>query len=744
VIDTPVKTCVAAMMLLICAACDSAGARDSALRGDELAAQKRYTEAAAAYRIALSAAPEDGALRTKLGEAYAQSGDSVRASDLLPDVVAVQLSAASAMLAQSRFQDVSARMAGLLKKHPDNAEALVHQGNAAARLFSSTWALFKLADVIGNPDGFSSMRTELRPKVSSADDATAETSFRRAVALDSYAEAHLALASFLWAAGRPDEGEPSLRLFADQNPGHSAANHALGEYYLSVHRDEEAVRYLRNAAAASDESGRGARFDLVKYHLANHRDAEARRVLESMAGDDDAGEVSVPLASIDARAGKPADAVRRIDALLTRLPNKPSALLLKAQILLAMGNPDLRYARAAVAADPKSSDANALLAGALISAGDSEGALALYQEAARLNPDALPARLALARLLIDQGRGSEALIHAKDAVRLVPGDRDAGLTLVRALVLKDDYLAAEQALGPLLERFADDPVVAIQAGLVLTRRGNPAAARAAFLRALQHDARSADALAGLVALEVTTRPSPDTVARVEAALAARPRDAALLLVAAQLYAAANDTPRAEAALRQAYEIDGANVKVGQALADLLVSQKRMSDAVGVLRQVVQRQPRARDARISLAILLEDSGHVAEARPLYEQIVSDNAAASPTVSRRLAALYFSEPDRLAQAFDLAMAAKRALPDDPAVNDVLGRAYTLKSLPDLALAPLKEAVRVAPDNALYRFHLGEAYQRAGNLAQARTEFAKALEIDPSFNGADKARQFTQRAR
>jgi Flp pilus assembly protein TadD len=55
-----------------------------------------------------------------------------------------------------------------------------------------------------------------------------------------------------------------------------------------------------------------------------------------------------------------------------------------------------------------------------------------------------------------------------------------------------------------------------------------------------------------------------------------------------------------------------------------------------------------------------------------------------------------------------------------------------------------VRAEPDNALYRFHLGEAYQRSGNLVQARNEFTKALEIDPSFKGADQARQFVQRSR
>src|SRR5262249_11129049 len=146
---------------------------------------------------------------------------------------------------------------------------------------------------------------------------------------------------------------------ADQHPEFPLVNYALGQFYVLRHRDAES--YLRNAAKAGAE-GRGARFALVDYYLAANREADARSVLSSMNVDDDAsGDVSVRLATDDFRSGHPGDAVRRLDTLLERAPNHAPARLLKAQVLVAMGNPDPRFIRAAVSADPKSVDARVML-----------------------------------------------------------------------------------------------------------------------------------------------------------------------------------------------------------------------------------------------------------------------------------------------------------------------------------------------------------------------------------------------
>ena len=604
-----------------CTSHDPAVITQSIRRGDEFLSKKQYGEAIAAYRAVVERIPDDGSVRMKLANAYYFAGngeqwstESVRAADLLPGDIDAQILASRALIADSRFVDAVDRLAAALHDHPDSVDALILWGNATARQYNSTWSLSSLADVVRDKDKFDAARRDLRPWVSPSDDAAAESAFRKALALaPGLVEAQVALVNVLWASGRLDEGEELLRQVADHDPAHPLANYALGQLSLSRHRETDAERYLRRAAEAGD-LGRSARFALVDYYLAAKRDSDARSVLGSMTvTDDTSGELAVRLAADDVRSGKPAEAVRRLDTLLARSPHNVPALLLKAQVLLAMGNPDLRYARAAVAEAPGSSEARSTLGQALTASGDLEDAVEQYVEALRLNPSAKQPTLALARLSLTLERGPEALQYARDAVRLDPDDRGATLALVKALILTQDYSMADLALKPLQSRSLDVPEVLVQMGTIEAARGSASAARTAFMHALDLDPDSLDALSGLISLDLKEKLTGATRQRVEAAIAAHPRDPGYLLLAARLYSAAHDPARTEATLRRAVEIDRTNERAVLLLADLLASNHRPDEARRSLEQLIERRPRAVAAQTSLGTLLEQTGHTREAR-----------------------------------------------------------------------------------------------------------------------------------
>ena len=83
----------------------------------------------------------------------------------------------------------------------------------------------------------------------------------------------------------------------------------------------------------------------------------------------------------------------------------------------------------------------------------------------------------------------------------------------------------------------------------------------------------------------------------------------------------------------------------------------------------------------------------------------------------------------------------LPDVPDVGDTLGWAYYRNGDPNLlklAVPLLEEAVSKQPNNALFRYHLGAAYFKSGQNANARRELQAALQIDPAFQGAAESRR------
>ena len=111
---------------------------------------------------------------------------------------------------------------------------------------------------------------------------------------------------------------------------------------------------------------------------------------------------------------------------------------------------------------------------------------------------------------------------------------------------------------------------------------------------------------------------------------------------------------------------------------------------------------------------------------------------PEAAYRLAVLYADDGHDLRYALDLARRAQLARPGDAAPTDALGWVYIRSDSYNLGLPHLREAVRLAPDNPLYRYHLGVAQLQRGNRTEARAELEPALALGPKFPRAEEARR------
>jgi Flp pilus assembly protein TadD len=91
-----------------------------------------------------------------------------------------------------------------------------------------------------------------------------------------------------------------------------------------------------------------------------------------------------------------------------------------------------------------------------------------------------------------------------------------------------------------------------------------------------------------------------------------------------------------------------------------------------------------------------------------------------------------------ALQLAQAATRRLPDNPAIQDTLGWIYYKKGLAALAVPAFQKSVELDPKNPIFHFHLGLAYLKAGDSPKARIALQQALALAPNFAGAVEAKQ------
>jgi tetratricopeptide (TPR) repeat protein len=728
--------------------------QDAVRSGDEAAAKRDYRAAIPSYLAAIASDPQDGEVHYKLAVTYKGAnlyqdfaGEATAASDLLPGNREAQLLAIEGMNAMSRFDDALEHLAPQMTATPSDPRVLVLFGNAKARLITSTYVLSELSDAWQKKLDFESVRLRVRRTQTKAEDGVAEEVLRRALELSpNLYEAQTSLISLLWVTSRLDEGAMILKSAADASPAQAFLSRTLGLYYEEQKRDAEAERYLKVGASAHEY---GSALALAGFYTRKERFAEALAVLEPLTSSpDEDGTAGVRAGEAEMRLGRPSQAVQRADKILAKDADNVSALLLKARALLAAGEKPqaLTAARRAAALDPASREARIVLADALYATGDPAHASDEYTRAWRANTKDPDVAAKLAAVSFALGRYGVAEDLAGQGLRLRPGDLQAAGIFVRAQIHLGNYAEAERTLGPLASANAASADLLALQGTVHAGRENDEAARESFLKALQLDRDSLEALAGLVGVEVRAHHPERVRSRVDPAVARHPREPDYLLLAARVAAAQNDAARAEKALRMILEIDPSHEQALLELAAVLSRNGRQKEVQPVIEQALVRRPDASELRMALGGILERQGQLDEARKEYEVVITDNQMAGGAIdmqrtmhraSAKLAALLANQGRELDRAVQLASAAKRFFPDEPNFSDTLGWAEVRKGSAKVGLPYLDAAIRTDADNALYRYHRGVAYEQLGELAKARVELTRALQSDPNFTGAAQAR-------
>jgi predicted Zn-dependent protease len=132
-------------------------------------------------------------------------------------------------------------------------------------------------------------------------------------------------------------------------------------------------------------------------------------------------------------AGNFADADQSFQALLSEYPDAPHVHFLYGEYMLARDqNLAIREFKRELGIDPGNPDALTMLAFAMVSRGDAEGALPDAERAAELAPDSAMAQYVAGRALVESGqwqRGADQLLKAE---RMDPANTDIHVSLAEA------------------------------------------------------------------------------------------------------------------------------------------------------------------------------------------------------------------------------------------------------------------------------------------------------------------------
>lgn len=369
----------------------------------------------------------------------------------------------------------------------------------------------------------------------------------------------------------------------------------------------------------------------------------------------------------------------------------------------------------------------------------------------------VPAALMLAGTLdIEAGGYGQAIEKLRPLVARQPNNAIAHRLLATAYLRADASRNAIEVLAPIVDRADADSESLLLAARGYERIGDR-------MRAAQLSDRAAAPFrapatgygeGGMVTVlmaQADARPGNPgaTVALVRGLLASGDRTGAL--ARAQSLAARNPgVPEAHLVVGDVQMLSG-NVEGARAAYATAASLRFDEPTMLRLVEAQEQSGRAADAAQTLALFLSQnpinvaalrlgakwqlaSGEYDAAIDALEEVRFRTGNRDAALLAELAMAYTGAEDTDTAAV-YARAAYALAPGNPAVADAYGWTLSKAGEPRVAVALLTKAVALAPDHAVIRWHLAQAYAATGN-ARAAGVHARAALRDPSFTERQEA--------
>jgi tetratricopeptide (TPR) repeat protein len=357
--------------------------------------------------------------------------------------------------------------------------------------------------------------------------------------------------------------------------------------------------------------------------------------------------------------------------------------------------------RETVRLDPKNQDAKLQFAQISIYAGELEEALKRADEVIAENPNRVDAYLVKGQAHEGLKQIAEAKAALTKAVEIEPDNLGARLLLANFLRRQGDREGAEAEFLEAVRSHPNADTEIALGGFYAESGDRDAQAEAAYLKAVElaKDDAVVRAYTVLGSFYFLRDRFPDAVAALEKGITTSGNSVDLIYLLARMYREKGDTAKADELAQRATE-----VKPDDYHTHLVLSAYR--DQIG-----------------------DHEGALAAARKAKEVAPPDAVDADLRVAEVVLEIGFTDkkPEMVKEGRDIVQKVLAAKPTDPGALFVKAKLDIAERNFDEAIRELRTAIDQQPDWAKAHFLLGSALALSGERTGARTELARALEID-----------------
>jgi tetratricopeptide (TPR) repeat protein len=718
----------------------------------------KYREAAIQFGNAIQVDGHFAEAHYQLAQTYLRMQDAMhayqeltRTLQLEPDNYKAQIDITNMLILGNDLNQAKEHVDLLLQK--DSGDPLVHETaanllHAQGDLNGALAEMQKSADL--NPNRWESRVGEANLQIALNQAAAAEANLKKAIELaPQQVSAQLALANFYQSQHRLSEAEAQFRHAIEVDPKYPEARAELARLYLAEGKNADAEQFLKTSQGEFPDNSVGYRMLGDFYFATGQLDkatTEYSSLYQAHPNDPEVKKNYIQLLILKNRLD---EAQKLNDEILKTNGNDDTALIYRGQIQIRQGKATeaIQTLQKVLRNDPDSGIAHFQLGIAFNQAGDLQRAQGEWQDAVRLRPDLVEADRALASLALRNHDMPALEQRATEIIAHDPNSPDGYSLRASSNISRKQFDRAGQDVRKAIEVAPQSPIGYIQLGNLQSVQGHYGEAEKAYSQALDRDASSADALAGLMNVYFAQKQPDKAVAAANAQIAKVANSSALYdLLGTALFNEKKDLKGAEAALQKAVDIDKTNADALLKLGQVQVALGSADAAIATYQTALKNNPREPSFYILTGELYEAKQDWEKAKQSYQkalEISPENAVAS----NNLAYVMMQTGGNVDVALSLAQTARRADPENPNAADTLGWIFYHKGAYSSAIDLFQEALKLsekekAPDNPTVHYHLGLAYAKAEKPALAREQLERVLKINPNYtDAADVKKQLAQ---
>ena len=390
-----------------------------------------------------------------------------------------------------------------------------------------------------------------------------------------------------------------LKSALQKDPDNGEARLMLADAYIALARAPAADAELERAV----QSGVNVETTRVRrgrvYALEGNFDRVLKEVSPSTIGaPDEIADRFELRGDAELALGKPADALKSYDTVLSYRTNSIPALLGKARVAAARRNLVAagQLIDEALKIEP---DNNAVLIAKgdlLIANGDIAAAVASYEKAVASDKDNVSAQLALASALLSAKRTEDARTHIALVKKAFPYLPSANYLEAVMLFSEGKNAAALEATQRVLSSIPDYPAALALMGAIQYTLGTQAQAEVnarKFLKAYPNNVFGRKLLASILLKEKQPAKALEVIEPMLAS--AELKDPEVFMLGGSAYLMANQVPKAVATMQRAQSVKPADLSIRTAIGMGNLAAGDVDNAIGAFESVVKLDAGQRDA-----------------------------------------------------------------------------------------------------------------------------------------------------